>query len=145
LIQIQSQAIQQEIARMQQAEPGLSFLAAWRRLRQEKPWMFGPEFGTRSMSASNDKQGPQGTPQLRKAQAVIHAAAQVLQREEGLSFQEAWERLKKKHPELFERLARAGDRGPVKVVQATGDWSYIMLRAEDADELRQQVAAGWWD
>lgn len=133
---------------MQQHEPGLSFAAAWRRLKETKPWLFPPEFGARSLSASNDTTGPQGNPQIRKIQASIHAAAAALQRECGLSFEEAWKAIKARRPELFERLMREAEGGlevqSPKRIWAVNDASYIMLRAEDADELERQVASGLW-
>jgi hypothetical protein len=148
---IQQQAIRQEIAGMMQHEPGLSFAAAWRRLKETKPWLFPPEFGARSMSSSNDATGPQGNPQIRKAQAVIHAAVGELQRSDGLTFQEAWRAVKQKRPELFSRLLReaSGESTPLKKIYGVAEHDsperdYIEIRAEDSDELERQVASGMW-
>jgi hypothetical protein len=76
---------------------------------------------------------------------VIHAELGVLQQEENLTFQDAWNTLKRQRPELFRALGQAANSNAklVKCVDYSPD--YIMLRAEDADRLEREVAAGLWE
>jgi hypothetical protein len=135
-------ALQREIAKMQEAEPGLTFTAAWRRLRQQKPHLFAqlPTTASYEPSPEQKKAG-----KIWRAQRVIHAELGVLQQEENLTFQAAWDTLKRKKPELFRALGQAANSNAklIKCVESSDD--YIMLRADDADELEGEVAAGLWN
>ena len=137
-------ALQREIAKMQEAEPGLTFTAAWRRLRQQKPHLFAqlPTTASYEPSPEQKKAG-----KIWRAQRVIHAELGVLQQEENLTFQAAWDTVKRQRPELFAALIQAADPlATARVVKAVNySPDYIMLRAEDADRLEREVAAGLWE
>jgi hypothetical protein len=137
-------AIQHEIARMQEAEPDLTFQSAWDRLRKQKPQLFShpPARITTDYEPSPEQAR---AAKISRAQRVIHAACEKLQ-EEGLTFQAAWDTVKRQRPELFAALIQAADPlATARVVKAVNySPDYIMLRAEDADQLERKVAAGLW-
>jgi hypothetical protein len=132
--QYQKESIQKEIDRIQDSEPGLTFTDAWKRLRKKRPDLFAY---TRPSTPASYQPSPQHAraEKISRAQRLIKAALTELQKEEGLSFTEAWNTLKEHRPELFESLVEAADPGAP---------DYIMLRAEDADLLEREVAAGLW-
>jgi hypothetical protein len=138
-----SKALQQQIAQLQEAEPGLTFKAAWDRLRRQKPHLFDlPSATTTASYEPSPEQAKAG--KIWRAQRVIHAETHALQQEENLTFVDAWNRLKRKRPELFAWLDRAANPN-IKLVKCDDDSpDYIMIRAEDADLLEREVAAGLW-
>jgi hypothetical protein len=145
--QHQQKALQDAIAEMQEAEPNLSFTAAWSKLRKEKPHLFA-ELPTAASYQPSPEQAKAG--KIWRAQRVIHAELVSLQQEENLTFQDAWNRLKRRRPDLFRALGVAAGAN-VRLVKCDDDSpgdddspDYIMIRAEDADELEAEVAAGLW-
>jgi hypothetical protein len=76
-----------------------------------------------------------------------------------LRFAQAWELVRKKHPDLFGASPGTDSRAGVAASARPGSYfaqmqalgivnaeaPYIELRAEDAEELERQVAAGLWD
>jgi hypothetical protein len=109
------EAIRRRIADMQEDEPGLTFTAAWKRLRQKRPELF--DYARPTADASYEPSPDQTKAgKIWRDQRVIHAELGVLQQEENLTFQDAWNRLKRKRPELFSLLDRAASAN-VKLVK----------------------------
>jgi hypothetical protein len=129
-------AIQQEIAGMQEENPDLTFTAAWRRLKQQKPHLFN------TAAPSTDS--------LAQARALVgrqikDTVDDLRSSYPGMDTSGLFALARQQNPTLFLQAARIenGEVSGHRLVQAVND--YIMLRAEDADELERQVAAGRWE
>jgi hypothetical protein len=100
-------SIRRQIADMQEAEPGLTFTAAWKRLRSRRPDLFDYARPTASSEEYEPSPEQARAGKISRAQRVIHAQTHVLQQEDGLTFQVAWNTLKRTRPELFAALGQA--------------------------------------
>jgi hypothetical protein len=118
-----SKALQQQIAQLREAEPGLTFTAAWKRLRQKRPDLFADY--TRPSTPAPYQPSPKlaRAEKISRAQLVIRAALTELQAEEGLSFTEAWNMLKEERPELFACLSQAAVPSSAILIRAA-DYSW---------------------
>jgi hypothetical protein len=130
-------SIQKEIAGMQEDDPNLSFTAAWRRLKQQKPHLFA------TVAPSTDS--------LAQARALVgrnikETIDDLRSFYPGMDTSQLFSLARQQNPALFLQAARLenGEVPKQRLVQAVNCRPYIMLRAEDAEELEREVAAGWW-
>jgi hypothetical protein len=139
---IQQDAIRKEIAEIQEDNPDLSFTAAWERLKRQKPHLFG----------SAQPQGQTANNALARAQMgreLKRTVDGLCQSYPGMDTSTLFSLARQQNPALFVKAARIengeGLDGRKLVRAANYERDYIMLRAEDADELERQVASGLWD
>jgi len=143
----QTRIILQEITEMQAEDPDLSFADAWNRLRRQRPALFALS-GTPS-------DGAHALARAQVGRELKDAVDDLRSFYPGMNTSQLFSLARQQNPALFVKAARIenGETPKARLVRGVNDYwwtrrpsreDYIMIRAEDADELERQVAAGWW-
>ena len=138
------QAIRAHIEAMRESDPNISFRAAWRRLRTQRPQLFESDRPLTSQAQGNDQKD------LRSAVLkTLIQKVQALRREmPDADTKTIFAHLRAREPDLMIQAAQAEKPEPIRITRqppGDDDEAFIMLIAEDADQLLAQCDAGMWD
>ena len=135
------QAIRAHIEAMRESDPGISFRAAWRRLRTQQPQLFDSDRPLNSSSAKDNEQKDLRSSVLK----TLIGKVQALRREmPDADTKTIFAHLRAREPDLMIQAAQAEKPEPIRITRqppGDDDEPFIMLIAEDADQLLAQCDA----
>jgi hypothetical protein len=139
------QAIRARIEAMRESDPNISFRAAWRRLRKERPQLFDSDRPIDSSSPQDNEQKD-----LRSAvlKTLIQKVKALRRQFPDANTQTIFAHLRSREPDLMIQASEAERPEPIRITRkppGDDDEAFIMLIAEDADQLLAQCDAGMWD
>jgi hypothetical protein len=141
------QAIKAHIDQMRESEPGLSFKSAWRRVRNRQPELFDSDRPS-TVTESHARNALRAS-----VQRALQKKVEALRKEmPDADIKTIFAHLRAREPALMVQAAEAeglpSRQSPIRITPHPvndDDGDYIMLFAEDADQLQAQCDAGLWD
>ena len=134
------QAIRAHIEAMRESDPNISFRAAWRRLRTQRPQLFESDRPFTSQAQDNEQKD------LRSSvlKTLIQKVKALRRQFPDANTRTIFAHLRSREPDLIQAASEAEKPEPIRISHKPpdsneGEGDFIMLRAEDADQLMASV------
>jgi hypothetical protein len=139
------QAIRAHIEAKRETDPNISFRAAWRRLRTQRPQLFESDRPIDSQAQGNDSNQKDLRSSVLKT--LIQKVKALRKQFPDANTQTIFAHLRSHEPDLMIQASEAERPEPIRITRSPqdDDEAFIMLIAEDADQLLAECAAGLWD